>query len=189
MRKRVCFAKDLMLPHKHPSIQHLWINRSLTCTVLIILCEDFRMAESGIISNKGKKIFKRILIGVFFTYVLLVGAFETWLGISQPENNQTITITTTNDAGEKHDRVVSRIYYEGALYVAANHWPRAWWRHTLNNPRVEVTNQDITSPYTAVEVYPAGDEHAAVDNSNPLPLFFKILTGFPPRYFIRLDPR
>ena len=58
------------------------------------------MAEAGIISDKGKKIFKRILIGVFFTYVLLVGAFETWLGISQPENNQTITITTTNDAGE-----------------------------------------------------------------------------------------
>ena len=147
------------------------------------------MAEADIISDKGKKIFKRILIGVFFTYVLLVGAFETWLGISQPENNQTITITTTNDAGEKHDRVVSRIYYEGALYVAANHWPRAWWRHTLKNPRVEVTNQDITSPYTAVEVYPAGEEHAAVDSSNPLPLFFKILTGFPPRYFIRLDPR
>ena len=102
------------------------------------------MAEAGIISDKGKKIFKRILIGVFFTYVLLVGAFETWLGISQPENNQTITITTTNDAGEKHDRVVSRIYYEGALYVAANHWPRAWWRHTLKNPRVEVTNQDLS---------------------------------------------
>ena len=111
------------------------------------------MAEAGIISDKGKKIFKRILIGVFFTYVLLVGAFETWLGISQPENNQTITITTTNDAGEKHDRVVSRIYYEGALYVAANHWPRAWWRHTLKNPRVEVTNQDITSPYTACLLY------------------------------------
>ena len=147
------------------------------------------MAETGIISDKGKRILKRILIGALVVYALLVTAFETWLAISQPESNQTITITTTNEAGQKHDRVVSRIYYEGALYVAANHWPRAWWRHTLKNPEVDVTTQDITSPYMAVEVYPAGDEHTAVDNNNPLPLFFKILTGFPPRYFIRLDPR
>ena len=115
--------------------------------------------------------------------------FCCWWATRNININRNNTITTTNNAGEKHDRVVSRIYYEGTLYVAANHWPRAWWRHSLNTPKVEVINQDITSPYTAVEVYPAGEEHAAVDNSNPLPLFFKILTGFPPRYFIRLDPR
>jgi hypothetical protein len=34
-----------------------------------------------------------------------------------------------------------------------------------------------------------GEEHARVDADNRLGLGFRILTGFPPRYFLRLDPR
>jgi hypothetical protein len=33
------------------------------------------------------------------------------------------------------------------------------------------------------------DEHDRVDTENHLGVAFRILTGFPPRYFLRLDPR
>ena len=39
------------------------------------------MAETGIISDKGKRILKRILIGALVVYALLVTAFETWLAL------------------------------------------------------------------------------------------------------------
>ena len=35
----------------------------------------------------------------------------------------------------------------------------------------------------------SGAEHARVDAEHRLPLVFRILTGFPPRYFVRLDPK
>ncbi len=41
--------------------------------------------------------------------------------------------------------------------------------------------------YRAVPV--TGAEHERVDSENSLGLVFRILTGFPPRYFVRLDPR
>jgi hypothetical protein len=33
-----------------------------------------------------------------------------------------------------------------------------------------------------------GVEHDSVSADNSLGLMFRILTGFPPRYFLRLDP-
>ncbi|MDZ7686978.1 MAG: hypothetical protein U5O39_20150 [Gammaproteobacteria bacterium] len=44
-----------------------------------------------------------------------------------------------------------------------------------------------TKPFTAVPV--EGAEHEQVDSDNPLGPVFRILTGFPPRYFLRLEPR
>ena len=72
------------------------------------------------------------------------------------------------------------------LYVAANHWPRAWYRRALDNPAVQVSLDGETTAYRAVPV--SGEEHDRVDGENSLPLLFRIVTGFPPRYFLRLDP-
>jgi hypothetical protein len=41
--------------------------------------------------------------------------------------------------------------------------------------------------YLAVPV--TGEEHDRVDSENPLGTVIKVLTGFPPRYFVRLDSR
>jgi len=125
------------------------------------------------------------LVGILVVYAALVAAFETFLGYTQPTNEGTLVITTTNGAGEQKDRVLSKIRIEDTLYVAVNHWPRGWYRHTLSNPNVQVEVDGVKGEYLAIEV--EGAERDRVDAARPLGLFFKVLTGFPPRRFIRLD--
>jgi hypothetical protein len=82
---------------------------------------------------------------------------------------------------------VSRLESDGQLYVAANHWPRAWYKRALENPEVQVTLDGEKGDYRAVPV--TGAERDRVDGQNSLGVVFRILTGFPPRDFVRLDPR
>ncbi|MAE93400.1 MAG: hypothetical protein CL910_01940 [Deltaproteobacteria bacterium] len=124
---------------------------------------------------------------VLVAYVGIVVAFESLLGYFQPADENTLVIATADADGTRHERVVSRLESDGKLYVAANHWPRAWYRQALANPEVEVTLGEETSARVAVPV--EGAEHERVDGENSLPLPFRILTGFPPRYFLRLDPQ
>jgi hypothetical protein len=120
-------------------------------------------------------------------YVAIVAAFETLLGIIQPTPGSTLVLTTFEGDGTAHDRVVTRLDSGGQLYVAANHWPRAWYRRVLANPDVRVTIDGTTAVHRAVPV--TGAEHDRVGTDHPLPLPFRIVTGFPPRYFVRLEPR
>lgn len=120
-------------------------------------------------------------------YVLVVVAFESLIGVIQPSGDSTLVITTFEPDGASHDRVVSRLESEGKVYVAANHWPRAWYRRALANPEVQATIDGAKGDYRAVPV--SGEEHARVNRQHALPLVFRVLTGFPPRYFVRLDPR
>ena len=82
--------------------------------------------------------------------------------------------------------MVTLLTSDGKEYVGVNHWPRAWWYRTKENPNVKVTKDGETKDYTATTV--SGDEHDRVESDNPASLTFKFLTGFPPRYFVRLDP-
>ena len=124
-----------------------------------------------------------VVVGI---YAALVALFETWLGYSQPMGGNTIVITTTDDDGVKKDRVVSGLEADGALYVAANHWPRAWYRQVLKHPEVEVTANGEKKSYRAVEV--EGEEFDRVNEAHPLGPMIRVLTGFPPRRLVRLDP-
>lgn len=133
------------------------------------------------------KLALKIIAGLLVVYVVIVVAFESLLGYYQPEGQGTIVITTIDDDGSKHPRVVSKLESGGDLYVAANHWPRAWYHDALERPQVEVEMEGETDEYVAVPV--EGAEHDRVDSDNSLPLVFRILTGFPPRYFLRLEPR
>lgn len=129
----------------------------------------------------------KIVVILLVVYAGIVVAFESLIGYLQPRAGSTLVITTFDADGAAHDRVVSRLESEGQLYVAANHWPRAWYRRALAKPEVEVTLDGEKRSYRAVPV--TGEEHARVDSANPLPLAFRVLTGFPPRYFVRLEPR
>ena len=120
-------------------------------------------------------------------YVGIVVAFESLIGFFQPEGGDTLVITTRDRDGSSNDRVVSRLESGGQLYVAANHWPRAWYEQALENPKVEVTIDGKKKAYLAVSVTDA--EHDRVSAENSTGVLFRILTGFPPRYFLRLDPR
>jgi len=129
----------------------------------------------------------KIVAIVVLVYLGIVVAFESLIGYFQPTAGSTLVITTFDADGTPHDRVVSRLESGGQLYVAANHWPRAWYRRALANPEVRVTLDGEKGDYRAAPV--TGAEHDRVDSENSLPVFFRILTGFPPRYFVRLDPR
>ena len=124
---------------------------------------------------------------VALVYVGIVVAFESTIGYLQPTAGSTLVITTFDGDGTPHDRVVSRLESDGQLYVAANHWPRAWYNRALENPEVQVALDGQNGDYRAVPATSA--EHDRVDGENGLGVIFRALTGFPPRYFVRLDPR
>ena len=132
------------------------------------------------------KALKIVAIGVL-VYVGIVVAFESLIGYFQPRAGSTLVITTFDEDETPHDRVVSRLESNGQLYVAANHWPRAWYNRALENPEVMVTLAGEKGDYRAVPV--TGVEHDRVAGENSLGLVFRVVTGFPPRYFLRLDPR
>ena len=134
----------------------------------------------------------RILRGIaiaLLIYVGIVTLFESMIGTLQPQTpGSTLVLTTRGDDGSAHDRVVSKLESGGRLYVAANHWPRAWYHRLLENPQVRVTLDGVAADYQAVPVDSASEEHAQVAAANAVPGWFRIVTGFAPRYFIRLDP-
>jgi len=129
----------------------------------------------------------KIVSIVILVYVGIVVTFESLLGLFQPAAQSTLIITTMDADGTAHDRVVARLESNGQLYVARNHWPRAWYSRTLEHPNVRVTMDGRTGDYLAVPA--SAEEHRRVDNDHRLGAVFRILTGFPPRYFFRLDPR
>ena len=129
----------------------------------------------------------RIVAIAVLVYAGLVVAFESWLGSSQPAGQGTLVITTIGEDGTAHDRVVANYETDGQLYVSANHWPRAWYRRALSNPDVRAAIDGASGDYRAVPV--TGEEHERVDAAHPHSVTFRILTGFPPRRVIRLDPR
>ena len=120
-------------------------------------------------------------------YIGLVVAFESLIGFFQPAGEDTLVITTRDRDGSANDRVLARLETGGQLYVAANHWPRAWYEQALENPKVDATIDGERSAYLAVPV--TDEEHDRVGAEHSTGVVFRILTGFPPRYFLRLDPR
>jgi len=128
----------------------------------------------------------KVIVILFLVYAAIVASFETWLGFTQPQGGTTIVITTTGADGIKKERVVSRLDSDGKLYVAANHWPRRWYREVLANANVQVTSNGQTLSYVAVPITGAEFDH--VNAEHQLGPVIRILTGFPPRRLVRLDP-
>ncbi len=95
-----------------------------------------------------------------------------------------LVLTTTAGDGTSKDRVLGRMESNGQLFVSANHWPRAWYHRALANPNVQVTLDGEKADYLAV---PATEEE--IDRIDDFPIVMRVLAGFPPRGFLRLDPR
>lgn len=100
----------------------------------------------------------RLIPVLFLAYVGIIVAFESLLGYFQPEGQNTLVITTTDEDGTTNDRVVTRLESNGQLFVAANHWPRAWYKQALENPSVQVTVDGEKGSYLAIPV--TDEEHA-----------------------------
>lgn len=128
----------------------------------------------------------KILAILALIYVGIVVAFESLIGYFQPQDQGTLTITTFDDDGTAHERVLSRLVSDGRLYVAANHWPRAWYRQALANPDVQVEMDGRKGAYRVVPV--EEEEFDRVNSEHSLGPVVRFLTGFPPRRLVRLDP-
>jgi hypothetical protein len=141
---------------------------------------------SGVVARPRVKAVK--LVGLLcVAYVAIVGAFESMLGALQPGGESTLVITTTDEDGATYDRVLARLESGGQLFVAANHWPRAWYRRTLQNPSVQIVAEGVTGDYVAV---PGTDtEYDRINGEHGLGFVFRALTGFPPRRLLRLEPQ
>jgi deazaflavin-dependent oxidoreductase (nitroreductase family) len=111
----------------------------------------------------------------------------TAIAAFQPEIGTTIVLTTVGADGTTHERVLSPIDDDGQLFVAANHWPRAWYHRALANPNVRVTRDGHTADYRAVPV--SEEERERLLHESGFPLVAYIFTGFAPRQFLRLDLR
>ena len=98
-----------------------------------------------------------------------------------------LVISTTARDGSSTDRVLGRLESDGQLFVAANHWPRAWYQRALENPKVQVGLDGEKADYLAVPV--TGNERDRMLAEHPMPIVARLLFGFPPRAFLRLDPR
>jgi hypothetical protein len=128
-------------------------------------------------------------------YLALVVAFEALVGFmghrdverGRAPGDTYLVIATRHADGATSSTVVAGVESEGRLYVSANHWPRAWYERALASPDVEVTRGGASAPYRAVPI--SGDELERVTRDYRLPFFIRVLTGFPPRRFLRLDPR
>lgn len=129
----------------------------------------------------------KILGILLLVWIAIVAIFESMLGYFQPEGGgDTVVITTFDAAGTGHDRVLSGLDSDGQFYVAVNHWPRAWYRRALENPAVWITRGEETLDYTAVPVTGAEDDRIRAEH--PIPIVARVLMGFAPRHFLRLDP-
>ncbi|HAJ76473.1 MAG TPA: hypothetical protein DCM64_08440 [Gammaproteobacteria bacterium] len=126
---------------------------------------------------------------LFAAYVGWVVEFEYSLGTNQPMGGSAIVIATFNADNERHERVLSLRKINGNDYVAANHWPRAWYNQALVNPNVEVkmAGSEEFVAYLAVPL--EGEEDALLREEYALSFRARAQMGFPPRYFLRLDPR
>ena len=142
------------------------------------------------------KALKWLLIAVL-VYVGIVCAFEGLVsymgqrqaaqGVAPGEHWLVLTTFDQHGAQPRRDTVVAGVEIDGHLYVAANHWPRAWYNRALANPDIEVLREGKRAPYRVVSAEGAEREHVA--QQYVIPLAIRVLTGFPPRQFLRLDPR
>jgi hypothetical protein len=136
------------------------------------------------ISRKIKKWGLATISSILVGYIAMVTYFEARLGYLQPAGGSSIVIATFND-DERHERVVRLTKIDGENYIAAQHWPRAWYYRALDHPDIEVKMSSEFQPYTAVPL--SGSELEHVKDVYQMSLGFRFRTGFPPRKFMRLD--
>jgi hypothetical protein len=129
-----------------------------------------------------------VALGLCLLVFMQSGCMTAFAAV-QPENvgGETIVITTTDSAGDPHERVVTPIDFEGQLFVAANHWPRAWYHRALEHPEVRVTRGGASADYRAIPV--SDEQRERLLDAPGFPLLGYVFTGFAPRQFLRLDPR
>ena len=86
----------------------------------------------------------------------------------------------------RHERDLWLLELIYDLFLAVNHWPLAWYRRVRQNPSVQVDLNGTKRKYLALPA--TEEERQSLNDQFGLSFGFRLVTGFPPRYFIRLEP-
>ena len=122
------------------------------------------------------------IVVLFESLIVALGPLElTDIGLP------VLVLTTTDEDGDTRNRALARMEIDGQLFVSANHWPRGWYNRALANPNVQVTVDGEKAGYLAVPA--SEEENERLNVELPMPVVARFLTGFPPRSFLRLEPR
>lgn len=129
----------------------------------------------------------KIVAVVFGIYVAAVALFDSVVGYIQPQMATGVVLTTTDAHGQSSNRTLAGVHLDNHLYVAANHWSRFWYYRALANPAVEVTENGKRGAFTAVPV--TGVERDQIAEKYNMGFVLRLICGFAPQRFMRLDPR
>ncbi|NKC00315.1 MAG: hypothetical protein GKR90_17765 [Pseudomonadales bacterium] len=118
----------------------------------------------------------------YFTLLLLL---EVVVWKTQPNMENAVTLFVPQG-----DSVLTRkLYgfdYNHKLYVSSNHWFRHWYHAILRNPQIDVEHAGNVKPYTIIPI--EGDERAEIAREYKMGFVLRLMCGFAPRRFLRLDP-
>ena len=119
-------------------------------------------------------------------YIILVLILEGVIWKLQPDMEGAVTLhVKAGDAVIK--RTLYGLEYENNLYVSSNHWFRSWYYAILEEPSIQVERSGDLHPYVASSV--EGEELSRVKQAYNMGLVLRVLCGFAPPRFLRLDPQ
>lgn len=126
-----------------------------------------------------------ILVFAAIGYLILLLLLELVVWQVQPDMEDAVTLHV-----QSGDTVVTRKLYglkhQGTLYVASNHWFRSWYHAARQAGHVEVEHNGATTKCRAIPL--VGEEHKAIAAAYDQGLMLKLLCGFAPQRFLRLEP-
>lgn len=120
------------------------------------------------------------------TYVTLLLALELFIWKLQPDMDGVVTL----HIGFVERDISRKLYgfrHDEKLYVSSNHWFRGWYRACLECSELQVESSGALATYTATAI--TGTEERDVSQAYGQGLFLRMLCGFAPRRFLRLDPK
>lgn len=118
----------------------------------------------------------------YFTLLLLLEAV-VWKAQPNMENAVTLFVHQGDDV---LTRKLFGFEYNDKLYVSSNHWFRQWYHAILKNPQIDVEHAGDVKPFTVVPI--EGDERAEIAREYKMGFVLRLMCGFAPRRFLRLDP-
>ncbi len=126
-----------------------------------------------------------ILVAVLIVYLVLLLLLELFAWKFQPDMENSITLVF-DLSGTEVERKLYGFEHNGKLYVSSNHWFRQWYNAVLKNPNVLVERGGIRKPHIAVSI--EGLELVEIVGEYRLGFLIRLMSGFAPRRFLRLDP-
>ena len=126
-----------------------------------------------------------IVVAAVGVYVLLLLLLEAVIWKVQPSMDNGVTLHV-NRGGSRFTRKLYGFEYGDKLYVSSNHWFRRWYHAILDNPQIDVEQSGEKNPFLAVPI--DGEERAEVNREYKMGFILRMMCGFAPRRFLRLDP-